>query len=97
MPAHAVDLETKKQAQTWLMPPYSYSIRQIASQLEVSLATVQKWRQQLVDDGQELKSNRIEDNHFSAEQKFSAVIETALLSEYELAGYCRNTACMLIM
>lgn len=41
MPAHAVDLETKQQEQTWLLPPYSYSIRQIASELEVGVATVQ--------------------------------------------------------
>lgn len=26
MPAHAVDLETKQQGQTRLLPPYSYSI-----------------------------------------------------------------------
>jgi transposase-like protein len=90
MPAHTVDLETKQQAQTWLLPPYSYSIRQIASELEVGIATVQKWRQQLVDSGQELESNKVEDNSFSAEQKFAAVIETALLSEHELAGYCRE-------
>lgn len=42
MPAHAIDLETKQQAQTWLLPPYSYSIRQIASELEVGVATVQE-------------------------------------------------------
>lgn len=90
MATHAVDLETKQQGQTWLLPPYSYSIRQIASELEVGITTVQKWRQQLVDNGQELESNRIEDNSFSAEQKFAAVIATALLSEHELAAYCRE-------
>ena len=36
MPAHAVDLETKQQANTWLLPPYSYSLRQIASELDGS-------------------------------------------------------------
>jgi len=39
MPAHAVDLETKQQGQTWLLPPYSYSLRQIAGELDVGLAT----------------------------------------------------------
>jgi hypothetical protein len=48
MPAHAVDLETKQQGNTWLLPPYSYSLRQIASELDVGLGTVQKWRQELV-------------------------------------------------
>jgi transposase-like protein len=90
MPAHAIDLETKEQGQIWLLPPYSYSIRQIAGELDVGVATVQKWRQQLADNGHQLENDRPEDNSFSAEQKFSAVIETALLSEHELAGYCRE-------
>jgi hypothetical protein len=37
MPAHAVDLETKQQGNTWLLPPYSYSLRQIASELDVGM------------------------------------------------------------
>jgi hypothetical protein len=35
MSAHAVDLGTKQQGNTWLLPPYSYSLRQIASELEI--------------------------------------------------------------
>lgn len=90
MPAHAVDLETKQQGQTWLLPPYSYSMRQIASELSVGVTTVQKWRQELVDNGHQFENDRPEDNSFSAEQKFAAVIATALFSEHELAGYCRE-------
>lgn len=90
MPAHSVDLETKQQGQTWLLPPYSYSLRQVASELDVGLGTAQKWRQELVDNGHQFESDRPEDNSFSAEKKFAAVIETALLSEHELAGYCRE-------
>jgi transposase-like protein len=47
MPLPSVDLETKQQGQTWLLPPYLYSLRQIASELDVGLGTVQKWRQEL--------------------------------------------------
>lgn len=91
MPTHPVDLETKQQGQTWLLPPYSYSIRQIAGELDVGVATVQKWRQQLVNNGHKFENDKPEDKSFSAEQKFAAVIATALMSEHELAAYCRES------
>lgn len=90
MPAHEVDLETKQQGQTWLLPPYSYSLRQIAGELDIGVATVQKWRQELVKNGHRFENDKNEDNRFSAEQKFAALIATALMSEHELSGYCRE-------
>jgi transposase len=90
MPAHTVDLETKHQGQTWLLPPYSYSLRKVASELDVGLGTIQKWRQELVDNGQQLESDKPDNNDYSADQKFAAVIATALMSELELASYCRE-------
>jgi hypothetical protein len=42
MPVPCVDLETKQQGQTWLLAPYLYSLRQIANELDVGVATVQK-------------------------------------------------------
>jgi transposase-like protein len=90
MPAYKVDLETKQQGQTWLLPPYLYSLRQIASELEVALGTVQKWRQELVDNGHQFESDKSESSDYSADQKFAAVIATAVMSEHELASYCRE-------
>jgi len=90
MPQPSVDLETKQQGQTWLLPPYLYSLRQIASELDVGVTTVQKWRQELVDNGHQFENNKPESNSFSAEQKFASVIATAVMSEHELAGYCRE-------
>ena len=46
VPELAVDLETKQQSQTWLLPPYSYSLRKIASELDLGM--IQKWKQELV-------------------------------------------------
>jgi len=90
MPQPSVDLETKQQGQTWLLPPYSYSLRQISGELDVGLGTVQKWRQELVDNGHKFENDKPESNNFSAEQKFAAVIATAVMSEHELASYCRE-------
>ena len=58
MPAHAVDSEIKQQGQTWLLPTYSYSIRQIASELDVGLGTAQKWRWELVDNEHQFENAR---------------------------------------
>lgn len=90
MPANKVNSETKQQAQIWLLPPYSYSLRQITSELDIGLGTVQKWRQELVDNGHQLERSKQNNNEYSAEQKFAAVIETAVMSEHELASYCRE-------
>jgi transposase-like protein len=90
MPQPSVDLETKQQGQTWLLPPYLYSLRQIANELDVGVTTVQKWRQELVNNGHQFESDKPENNSFSAEQKFAAVIATAVMSEHELASYCRE-------
>jgi hypothetical protein len=68
MPAHAVDLETKQQGNTWLLPPYSYSLRQIASELDVGIGTVQKWRQELVENGHQFENENSDSNDYSADQ-----------------------------
>ena len=90
MATHKVNSETKQQGQTWLLPPYLYSLRQIVSELDVGLGTVQKWRQELVDNGHQLESYKQNQTEYSPEQKFAAVIETAVMSEHELASYCRE-------
>jgi len=90
MPAHAVDSETKQQALIWLLPPYSYSLRQIANELNLSIATIQKWRQQLVNEGHEFQNNKIDNSDFSPDQKFATVLATAAMSEHEIASYCRE-------
>jgi len=76
MPTNAVESETKQQGQTWLLPPYSYSLRQISSELEVSLGTTQKWRQELVNNGHQFENDKQESSGYSA--------------EHELASYCRE-------
>jgi transposase len=90
MPTHAVDLETKQQGNTWLLPPYSYSLRQIASELDVGIGTVQKWRQELVENGHQFENENSDSNDYSADEKFATVIATTVMPEYELASYCRE-------
>ena len=90
MPKPGVDLETREKGRIWLLPPYNYSLRRVASELELAPATVHKWRQELKEEGL-LRDNEDQNrNHYTAEQIFSFVIETAAMSEHELAAYCRE-------
>ena len=77
--------------QTWLLPPYNWSHRRIAKELEVSPSMVSKWINELVESGLLSTESSLENNttDYSTEQRFFIVIETATMSERELAEYCR--------
>jgi len=42
MPQPAIDLEMREQGRMWLLPPYNYSLRRIANELNVGLTTISK-------------------------------------------------------
>lgn len=90
MPAIPIDIKVKEQGKLWLLPPYNYSHRQIAKELDVGAATVSGWRRELIDEGK-MKEEAVENNNdLTAEQIFCFVIETATMSERELAEFCRQ-------
>jgi transposase-like protein len=89
MPGNEISTELKEQALMRLLPPYSWSLRQIAKEVGTSPTTIMKWRRQLEDEGL-LMPKEANSDDWSAEQIFTFVLETALLSEYELAEYCRE-------
>ena len=64
------------------------SLRQFSHREGISLSTLYGWRDKYLEADYSLtKSDDPED--WSAEQKFSVVLETATLSEIELSEYCR--------
>jgi len=89
MPRNEISTELKEQALMRLLPPYSWSLRQIAKEVGTSPTTIMKWRRQLEDEGL-LMPKEANSDDWSADQIFTFVLETALLSEYELAEYCRE-------
>lgn len=89
MPGTPIPTELKEQALLRLLPPYSWSLRQIANEVGTSPSTILKWRKQLEDEGL-LMPKEENDIEYSADQIFTFVLESALLSEYELAEYCRK-------
>ena len=84
-----VPSELKEQALKRLLPPYCWSLRKIAEEVGTSPSTILKWRKQLEAKGT-LLPNTTENSEWSAEQIFTFVLETALMSEIELAEYCRS-------
>ena len=91
MAPQLIPFDIKQQGQAWLLPPYSWAHRRISKALGVSASMVSIWRNELVNDGLLPEyENPNEVSKWSPEQRFSAVIETAVMSELELAEYCRS-------
>lgn len=93
MPAHAVPIDVEEKGVMWLQPPYSWSVRHIAQKLALSSSVVAKWKLELVAQGLLPKNERIsyvDGDEWPPERRFSVVLETASLSEMELADYCRH-------
>ncbi|MEZ9361404.1 helix-turn-helix domain-containing protein [Vibrio cyclitrophicus] len=98
MPANPVPIDVKTKGQTWLLPPYNWSHRRIAKELDVSPSVVSKWRNELVESGLLSTEPPLESTtDYSAEQRFFIVIETATMSERELAEYCRSKGYLSMM
>ncbi len=90
MPGQPIPSELKEKGLIWLLPPYCWSHRQIARKLKISASVVSKWRYDLVEQGllpenEKITSVDVED--WTPERRFSVALETATLSEMELADY----------
>lgn len=81
--------EFKSKIQQRMLPPNNEAVSQIAKETGVSEATLYKWRTQAKASGYVAPSNKKADQ-WSTKDKFAIVLETATLSEIELAKYCRS-------
>jgi len=83
--------EERKQAVLAKMrPPQQQTVTALAEREGISEATLYKWRQEARDRGQLLPSGSTDATGWSSADKFNAVLETAALSEAEIAEYCRR-------
>ena len=73
-----------------MIPPQNQSINAIASETGLSEATLYKWRNQARKKGLAVPGGEPKVERWNTQDKFLIVTETALLSEVELAEYCRN-------
>lgn len=71
-----------------LLPPYNWSLRQVADEVGCAPSTVFKWRKQLEEQGT-LMPEKPNPTDWTTEQKFAFVLESASLHELDLGEYCR--------
>ncbi len=73
-----------------MMPPQNKSIAEVSKETGISQSTLVGWRKKAKAKGIPITSGKRETEGWSTQDKFSIVVETATLSEAELAEYCRK-------
>ena len=73
-----------------LQPPYNRTVAQLAEEEGISAGTLYNWRRKARAEGRLLPDSSPDPEGWSARDKFNAVLETAALSETEVAEYCRQ-------
>lgn len=73
-----------------MMPPQNQSVSEVARETGLSEATLHKWRKQARAKGLASPGGEQDVERWSTQDKFLIVLETARLSEVEMAEYCRS-------
>lgn len=73
-----------------MMPPSNESVQSIARETGLAEATLYNWKKNAKAKGLPVPAGESESERWSTQDKFSIVVETASLSEIELAEYCRS-------
>ncbi|WP_457810181.1 IS3 family transposase [Providencia rustigianii] len=73
-----------------LLPPYNMTVSAVAQTEGISEATLYNWRNQAKSEGKPVPGADKNSEQWPAEARFAAIVETATLSEAEVAEYCRK-------
>lgn len=73
-----------------LLAPHNRTVAELAQEEGISEATLFNWRRQARGQGRLLPDRASDSEGWSSQDKFNAVLESAALSEVELAEYCRR-------
>ncbi|MCI4238886.1 IS3 family transposase [Dickeya dianthicola] len=82
--------ERKSAALAKLLPPYNMTVTAVAQREGISEATLYYWRNKAKAEGIPVPGADKTTDHWPAEARLAVIIETATLSETELAQYCRK-------
>lgn len=83
-------IERKESVLKKMLPPNNCSIAELANQEGISDATLYNWRQQARHSGKLMPDSDNTPAGWLSRDKFAAVLETATMSEAEIAEYCRQ-------
>jgi len=73
-----------------MMPPNNESVATISNETGISEQTLYKWKRNARANGFAMPAGELTPEKWSTKDKFLIVVETATLSEIELAEYCRS-------
>ena len=73
-----------------MLPPSHKSVSQIQQETGIPEETLKKWRTEIRKKGFAAPAGEQQSERWSTQDKYLIVVETATLSEIELAGYCRK-------
>ncbi len=83
-------LERKEAVLKKMLPPNNQSIAALAKEEGISDATLYNWRHQARNEGRLMPDSDNTPDGWTSRDKFAAVMETAAMSEAEIAEYCRQ-------
>lgn len=86
----AYSTELKQSIVSKMVPPNIQSIRRIQQETGIPEGTLKKWQREIRGKGFAAPAGKQKSEQWSTRDKYLIVIETATLSEIELAGYCRK-------
>jgi len=82
--------ERKQAVLKRMMPPENTSVPVLSRETGISDVTLYHWRKQARGKGFAVPGNGKNPEHWSPEDKFAVVLETAAMNEAELSEYCRR-------
>jgi transposase-like protein len=82
--------ERKQSVIKKMMPPMNTPVSQLSEETGISDVTLYHWRKQARARGLVVPGDGRNPENWSAEDKFSVVLETASMNESELSAYCRQ-------
>lgn len=82
--------EFKESIISKMMPPQNKAVSEIATETGIPEVTLYTWRRKAREGGFAVPSGQTKSERWSTQDKFHVVLESASLSETELAKYCRE-------
>ena len=73
-----------------MMPPANLSISELSKQTHIPVATLYSWRKQAKEKGLLAPRDNHNPEQWSAQDKFTVVVETASMNDSERSAYCRR-------
>jgi len=85
---NAINEEMKMNIVKRIMPPQNEAVSKIAKECGLSETTLYKWKKEAMSQVA-VTGDKAQPERWNTQEKFAVVVETASLSEIELAEYCR--------